>query len=251
MFYVESFFNIFKKQPIKTFFVVFFSSIFVFSISNKTYLTKISNSMFSASTKSDNYFNFLLDKGASHQHVIRKLRNLPGVKKIILTSSKELDQKLTELKFESDIINNYTAIKVIFNQNLKSTSVNLVVNYLKQMVRSDKIIIGRIHRSKISKPELSMEFIINSFSAIIFLLFMIIFYIWTVEMKRYSFLIEQYQNKKYASIKISSIFLLLILLLNSLVFVNIKYTSPKWFIVSFVILSSSTLLLSVKNKWQF
>mgnify|MGYP006298324219 CR=1 FL=1 len=105
------------------------------------------------------YFNALISARHNHSRVARKLRDLPGIRRVEEMSEKKIQAEVKELmgsidlnvsSISKDLDLRYAGLKVILTQELKKESLELIRNYIHRLVGKDQVTLGPV-----VKPDLS------------------------------------------------------------------------------------------------
>ncbi len=228
MFYLNQFFKILFKSPLRGFFLFFFSIVMVFSIGQKAFLEEQFLKMI-PENKAGSYFYALIATSESYQNVARQMSVLPGVFKVEVLSESQIKDEvkgiLSTLQVnlnQTTMDLNYAGLKVIYAKDLKPRAQDLIRDYLTHLVGEGNITLGaiKINDQSLDKRNQFISVIkswgYSLYLFIIFLFWMISLLSVRVKIAEASYLLESYQRKSKVSVKMASFGLSLIFLLSVL-----------------------------------
>lgn len=213
MFYIKEFLKIFKAN----FLVCSLLAIAIFgSVTTALQKDKLSQKL-SLDTQSENipYFNALIHNVDGLQSVRRKMKQLPGVRDIIVPKSKKITSEVNYLKenFDESLINelavvNFKRIKVELEKGIEVKNQNLIKEYLLRLIGKDSVTIGAIKTPR--KVELSTNSTLSNLTtwaeSYLLVFFMILFTVCLFLLKKpltnHSFIIEKFQRRRDVNTKI-------------------------------------------------
>lgn len=215
MFYLKHFFKILAKSPVRSFFLLFFSVVLVFSLGQKQliedqFLKLIPDSKAGAS------FYALISASESYQSIAAKVGMLPGVHKVEVLNEKQIQDEITNifgsLQVEmnpTELDLNYAGIKVTFTKDLKPRSQDLVRDYLVRLGAEDTITLGAV-KVQDSVQDKRAEFfnILKQWGYSIYVLVVGIFWLISLilvksKIVETSYILEQYQRKSRIALKLA------------------------------------------------
>ena len=101
---------------------------------------------------SSNYFHALILDSKNVARIARKMRRLPGVETVVLTSKEQLATQVKErmkslsLDISTDLMTaSFQGLQVIFEPGVKVRSMELIRNYLSRLVGKESVTIGDTH----------------------------------------------------------------------------------------------------------
>ena len=161
MFYLNLFWKTVTQNPFKGVFFVLFTMSLFFGILSKNQIDKQIFSNISLSGQ-ESFFYALLDDKENQARIARKLRALPGVKKVDILTSNSINKKATEvinnvaLGLSSELINlDYSGLKIVFMSKISSRSISLIRNYLNRLVGKKHITMGGVKEPQKNQVKLS------------------------------------------------------------------------------------------------
>lgn len=227
MFYLNQFFKILAKSPIRGVCLVLFSVLLVFSISQKKYLSEQFANMIPDNQAGD-YFYALIASTEQYASIARQMNALPGVYRAEILSEAQiaqevknilgnLDVDLTESKFDLK----YVGLKIIYTRDLKPRAQDLVRDYLTHLVGENNITLGAVKSSDMTNDKRAQFIgVIKTWGYSIYLF--LIFTFWTISLllTRYkiaeaSYLLESYQRKRKVGLKVALNGLMLIFFVSA------------------------------------
>ncbi len=226
MFYLNHFFKILFKSPVRGFFLFFFSILMVFSIGQKAFLEDQFTKLI-PENKAGSYFYALIASTESYQNVARQMAVLPGVHKVEVLSEAQIKDEVKNILGamqinlpETTLDLNYAGLKIIYAKDLKPRAQELVRDYLTHLVGEGNITLGAI---KVNDQTLDKknQFItaIKAWGYSIYLF--IVFMFWMISLlsirakiAEASYLLESYQRKRKIGLKMASFGLSVIFVLS-------------------------------------
>jgi len=215
MFYLNHYFKVLFKSPIRGFFLVLFSFLMVFSLGQKTLLENQFMKLI-PENKSGAYFYALINTSESYQTIMSQMSVLPGVYKVEMLSEEQIKKEVSgilnsvQVNLDQSLIDfNYIGIKVIYAKDLKLRAQELVRDYLTHLVPEGKLTMGAIKTEDLTveKRNQMISFIKTwGYSFIVFLL--TVFWVISLILVRNkiaetSYLLESYQRKSKVSFKMA------------------------------------------------
>lgn len=226
MFYLNHFFKILGKSPIRGFFLFFFSILFVFSVGQKSYLENQFSKMIPDNQAGD-YFYALISSSESYQAVARQMSQLPGVYKVEVLSENQIKDEVKNVlgTLQVDLADtnldlNYAGLKIIYSKDVKSRAQELVRDYLTHLVGEGNITLGTI-KSNDNQADKRAQFIsmIKTWGYSLYLFIVLIFWVISLllvkaKITEASYLLENYQRKKRVGLKVALNGLILIFIIS-------------------------------------
>jgi hypothetical protein len=258
MFYLNSFWKTILQNPFKGVFFSFFTISLFFGILSKK---QIDQKIFDKITMSgqESFFYALLDDKENQARIARKLRALPGVKKVDILTSHSVNAKAAEviksvgLGLSSELMNlDYSGLKVVFLSKISTRSIQLIRDYLNRLVGKKHITLGGIKTPRQSQKKLSgILNYVKSWGSILsllsfFLLWLVSFTQFREALSKNAYLVESFQRRDKVAIK------MLIVGLLSFSFIAIIFHLTFFGIPSFVnlslILGIAMLAIGIQSK---
>ena len=227
MFYLNHYCKILIKSPIRGFFLVVFSILFVFSIGQKNYLEEQFTKMI-PENKAGDYFYALISATEAYQNVGRQMSVLPGVYKVeTLTETQikdEVKNVLGNLQVdmqEAELNLNYAGLKIILARDLKPRAKDLVRDYLTHLVGEGNITLGAVKTNdQVNDKRAQLIDLIKSWGYSLYLF--IVFMFWAISLlmvrskiSEASYLLESYQRKRLVGLKMASFGLIIIFIMSA------------------------------------
>lgn len=215
MFYLNQYFKIIFKSPVRGFSFFVFSILLVVSLSQKEFFEKSFLKMI-PENKAGSYFYALISGHESYEQIARQLRALPGVYKVQILNEEEIKKEVKNIlgSFEVDLTNielnlNYVGLKVIMTLDLRPRSQELIREYLKHLAGEFNVTMGAVKTNDqlTDKRTLLVEGI-KKWSYSIYL--MILFIFWTLSLgllktkiSEVAYLLENYQRRRKIGLKMA------------------------------------------------
>ena len=125
MFYINHFFKILYKSPIRGFFLFLFSILMVFSLGQRPFLEEQFTRMI-PENKAGSYFYALISSSESYQSIAGQMGVLPGVHKVEILSENQIKEEVKNILGNLQLNNptsmmelNYVGLKIIYTRDLK------------------------------------------------------------------------------------------------------------------------------------
>ena len=259
MFYLNEFLKIFKRNTFVALSFCLINILLFFTIVNFNSLQK-SLSKRLPQIENEHYFNSLVSSTVNVKAIERKIKGLPGVKRTSLISKKEAHQNLKKLEgslgldaLELQELKKMVTLKVVLDEKVSESSINLIREYLKRLVGVEKILLGAV-KKKISKEKMFKHLVANVKKwplqvgiAITVIFWMISLTALRKQVMTSAYLIESYQRKSKVAMKISfagiACLSILALAVSSIFFI------PNWYAVAmFSILSIGVVTFSSRKR---
>lgn len=215
MFYLKHFFKILAKSPIRSFFLLIFSVILVFSLGQKQLIESQFVKLIPDS-KAGASFYALISATESYQSIATKVGMLPGVYKVEVLNEKQIQDEITNifgsLQVEmnpTELDLNYAGIKVTFTKDLKPRSQDLIRDYLVRLGTDGSVTLGAV-KAQDSIQDKRAEFFnaLKQWGYSIYVLMVGIFWLISLVLVKNkivetSYLLEQYQRKTRIAVKLA------------------------------------------------
>lgn len=261
MFYLKNFYKISKKFPGRAGLFIVSTLLLLTVLGNKNLIDKNSN-IFFPSHKEGAFFYALINGKENIGQISRKIKGLPGVYKVNILKKKDVSNKVKQILGTHEIkglIKNlsldYFGLKVIYEKNIDKRSLVLIRDYLKRFVGKKKITLGSIQKN--NKDNLRKDKYLTLIKTNLWICFSIIaFFIWSIcfilfgkVVTKMSYIIEQYQRKKFVKVKIISLGNVLIFFL---VAGNGIFLTPNWMVIFFgaLIIQIISFLYLRRAEWE-
>lgn len=213
MFYLISFWKTIVQSSVKGLAFCLLTLVLLLSIFSRENIEQKLLGKISISGQ-ESFFYALIDDKENQPRVARKLRSLPGVKRVDLLSSNSISTKATEvvksigLGIESQLLNlNYSGLKITFAKEVSKRSITLIRDYLSRLVGKDKLTMGGVKEPDLKNVKLSgvLNFFkgwgTRLFITVLFCVWLIVFFGFEENLKQESYLIESYQRRQHVSLK--------------------------------------------------
>jgi hypothetical protein len=259
MFYIKQFFKITKENSLKGFLFLLISISFVLILGNWSFVKEKILNLYPDYMKGPSFYA-LISSSEDHLSIQRKLISLPGI-----SSARILDKDLVNKQAEK-IINNYQlkndemgtldfiGLEVMFDKNINERGQELIRNYLIKLAGENNITLGKTnYLPEADNIKVLMDYINNDGIWIIGLLFggfwIFSLMIFKKEVKKASYLIEQFQRKRQVEFKILFSGIILVYFLSAgLIFLS---PTPEWVSVFLIGIFFSVVLIfsGGKRSW--
>jgi hypothetical protein len=262
MFYLNQFFKILFKSPVRGFFLFFLSILMVFSIGQKSFLEEQFLRMI-PENKAGSYFYALIASTESYQNVARQMAVLPGVHKVEVLSETQIKDEVKnilgamQINLPATTLDlNYAGLKVIYAKDLKPRAQELVRDYLTHLVGEGNITLGAVKQND-QTLEKRNQFItaIKSWGYSIYLF--IVFVFWMISLlsvrakiAEASYLLESYQRKKKIGLKMASFGLSIIFIISVGATFILGMPQLPNLTLALVLFIAGILLHSKKYQWE-
>lgn len=209
------------------------------------------------------FFYALIDDRENQSRIARKLRALPGVKRVDLLSSKSITSKASEViknvgvGLDSDLLNlDYSGLKIVFVKEVSMRSINLIRDYLNRLVGKKNITMGGVKEPHSNKLKISDVLVfLKSWGSsltltILFVMWVTIFFLFENTLAHNSYLIENFQRRKNVSVKMLTAGLVSIVL-ASLILYYVSFGIPSTFSFFLILgIAGFAVALQVRTfKW--
>lgn len=213
MFYLIEFFKHIVKLPLVSLFflALSFSSIYLFQFQESLH-THLSRQL--QENSESGHFHFLISTGENHQRLARQLRDLPGISRVKILSSEVIAQQISDI-FESIAIEglaaqvqqDYNGMRIVFEQGVGQESVSMVQDYIERLHGPHNVSFGPFIKAANdgAKKQGEFVFILKQASkaalVVVTVLWFISAYMFSLELRRHAYIVEQFQRKKYVALK--------------------------------------------------
>jgi hypothetical protein len=257
MFYLNEFVKLLKYYPIRFIIFIFLTFIIALLFIQKGLVEKEIRKRFSEEIKTPHFFSLLPEK-SKNKILERKLNDLPGIEKIQLVKVDQIDKKMKGLISELDLNKKifgtkFIGLKIFFEKRLSIKGQNLIKKYLSRFVGRYNIVIGETISEKnyVKKKEESdrrvgrIFWIFNIFP--ITILWIVSFRFLSKNIKKRSYLIENYQRKKNVHLKTLLAGMLSLFLVSIFVLMNFGAVNYANSILVFLFFILSSFLLNLEK----
>jgi hypothetical protein len=262
MFYLNQFIQNIKRHPVWGSAFLFTTLTLIMCAMNFTalesYIFKTSKNLQSGPS-----FHALISGDENYQRISRKLLELPGVQKVSHMSKVEIQSQvksvLKNVDFEMKVEEmnlNYVGLRVTLDRGLQTRSQNLIRDYLVRLVGAEKLTLGAIKvtpKSEIIKNQIFSQFrewgvtIVSSSFVVIWAL---VAFGFSVQVKRSSYLIEQFQRRSKVGLKVMLIATMSIFGLAFALTISIGNLSIVGMIIGLSLLLMSSAFQIRSLQWQ-
>ncbi len=261
MFYLNQFFSHVKKYPLRGFIFFSFGVVAVFFSFQKEVLNSRIKDLIQNSERRS-YFYALVSSKKNMGRLQRKLRILPGVKKVQLLDSKVVQDKASLLlksypmEIKEEIFNlSYFGLKVVFDERAQKRAQQLIRDYLVRLVGEDDIILGAVKRfDPQRKAKKILKWIDISGS---YLILSTLFFVWLLSgvwisrpIKRVAYLMEQFQRRSNIALKTYAAGVALVILLGTTLALFYGKTPWSGWAISFAFICISFITVWKKYQWN-
>ena len=236
MFYIIQFFKIIKENFLKgiSFFLV--SASFILVVGNWTVLKDRILDLYPDYMKGPSFYA-LISSGQDYLNIQRKLISLPGISSVKILEKETLKNQTEKIMKNFQLANedvgifDFIGLEVMFDKNINDRGQELIKNYLTKLAGDNNITMGKttIPPEKDNIKSI-MDFINQggwwAVSLIFSFLWIFSLLIFKKEVKKSSYLIEQFQRKSLVELKILFSGLLIIYFFSAgIIFFS---PSPEW-----------------------
>jgi hypothetical protein len=179
------------------------------------------------------YFNALVFNNNNIDSIVRKMENLPGVISVKLKDTHKIKDEIKSISADIDdqlvsklISKNYQSLKIELEKNLRKESHALIQEYMTRLAGKDSVTVSQV-KDPNTWFNLSQKSIEHSSKwgdvyliGVISLLWLISCFHFVSELKRRSYLIENYQRRKFVGEKSIFIGLFALILLTQIIAIN-------------------------------
>lgn len=259
MFYLKQFFKIIRENSLKGFLFLLISISFVLIIGNWKFVKEKILDLYPDYMKGPSFYA-LISSSEDYLNIQRKLISLPGI-----SSARILERELVNKQAEKIIKNfqlndqemgtlDFIGLEVMFDKNINERGQELIRNYLIKLAGENNITIGKInYLPERDNIKVLMDYINDVGVWVIGLLFSV-FWIFSLvifkkEVKKASYLIEQFQRKSLVEFKILFSGIILIYFFSA--GVMFFSPSPEWASVCLIGFFYSVVLVfsGGKHSW--
>lgn len=212
MFYIKQFFRLIKENSLKGFFFLLISCAFVLVLGNWSYLKDKILDLYPDYMKGPSFYA-LINEQEDYLNIQRKLITLPGISSVkILEKDKVKEQTekiMNSFQLKNDEVGafDFVGLEVMFDKNINNRGQELIRNYLLKLAGENNITIGKTNYLPEKDNIKSLMDFINTSGSWFIALFFAIFWVFSLsllkkEVKKASYLIEQFQRKRMVEFKI-------------------------------------------------
>jgi hypothetical protein len=236
MFYIKQFFKIIKENSLKGFLFLLISISFVLILGNWSLVKEKILNLYPDYMKGPSFYA-LISTSEDYLNIQRKLISLPGISSVrilekdLVNKQAEKIIKNLELKNEEMGTLDFIGLEVMFDKNINERGQELIRNYLIKLAGEGHITLGKTnYLPETDNIKVLMDYV-NEYGIWIIGLFLGGFWIFSLmifkkEVKKASYLIEQFQRKRLVEFKILFAGIILIYLVSAtVIFLS---PSPEW-----------------------
>lgn len=263
MFYLTELFRFSKNNLLGQILFSFLTIALVVTVSNyDSFKTRISHAL--PSIQNEYYFNALVDGDLNTNSISRKISGLPGVKGIEAISATKSLAVTNQLKDTLDLdkqeitsIISMKGLKVILDEKVSSSSIDLIREYLVRLTGKDHVVLGAV-RKKIANNQSWKEVMSELKKRPLQVLITVLALFWSVaflavkrNLRQISYLIEKFQRKKNVAVKMYFTNILVSVTLGC--GISYAFFTPDQLlaiIVCVALLATSTWYTIGKLEWQ-
>ncbi len=259
MFYLNHFFQVIFKRPIKGILYLILLIAFVFSVSNVKVLED-SISKFVPKDQAGGHFFALVSNSESVSRVQRSMSKLPGVLRVEIMKKDKINSEVKKVmdnfKLNGEGVNlDVSGIKIVFEKDTQSRTKTLTREYLIRLVGEDKVTAGAIKEKDQNLKENKIIVIVREWGAvatigILLILWLIFSFVIYCDARERAYLIAQFQRRSRVAFKmmlsgscVSALFIgLIVLLVPTVDYLNLG--------IVLGIIAVSNLLFIGRLKWE-
>ncbi len=231
MFYLSSFVKIIWKAGTKGFLFVLLS----FAVTGMAVQKDFVEKKFFASFHEDeagSYFYALISAKESYNDVARKLGELPGTMKVEIIAKERLEGEIKTLidtlKLAAPAQNmdiDYVGMRVMFKKDIKESTINLIREYLVRLVGENNITLGPMRSNLENIRQIALIDILKEWAGVILLIvlscsWIISFWALRGAAAEYSYIVEQFQRRRYVAFKSILLGVIIVFALASTLFAS-------------------------------
>ncbi len=261
MFYLKLFYKQIISTPIKgaTLILLFFLLLLSISLS-----TKISEQVAQIVPQENesSFFTALISNKDNYSWISRKIKKLPGVKRISVVSTLEIKEHVNKLINSLNIEMNdigvdtsYIGLKIFFKEAISHRSKVLVRDYLSRLTGNNDITIGEIQTSSFSKYNFTkIDQKVNRWVpiisvAIIGIIWLLAWGVFVKDLKNLAYLTEKYQRKQNIFFKTSVIIIALSVIVECL-FVYLFKVSVEFYLLIAIVNMTALIISNKRIIWE-
>ena len=262
MFYLNHFFKVIAKSPLRGFFLIFFSIALVFSLGQRPFLEEQFMKMI-PENKAGSYFYALIASSESYQSIATQMGVLPGVHKVEILSEAQIKEEVKnilgtlQVQVKDGLIDlNYVGLKIIYSRDLKPRAQELVRDYLTHLAGEGNITLGAIKTADTTLEKKNQlitaikEWGYSLYVGLLLIFWMISLISVRTKIAETSYLLEAYQRRRNIALKMAVIGLTLIFIVaTSTTFI---LGMPKFLNlgIALVLFAGGILLHNKKYQWD-
>ncbi len=215
MFYISETYNFIRKNIVKTMVLSFFSVVLLFGFCNFSYFqNEISKRL--PTVDNQHYFNALVDHKINVFSIKRKIEELPGVTKFEVLGEEVTKLYLEDLNTSLNLseeelveLSSMITIKVSMTPELNESSISLIREYMNRLAGSQNIMLGgvkkKINNEVVFKNLISIikKWPLQIALSVLVAFWMVSFISIRNEIKKVSFIIENFQRKSNVAMKMT------------------------------------------------
>jgi hypothetical protein len=262
MFYLNQFFKILFKSPIRGLFLFLFSVLFVFSLGQRPFLEEQFMKLV-PENKAGPYFYALLASNESYQTIATQMGVLPGVHKVEILSEAQIKEEVKnilgslQVEMKEGLIDlNYVGLKVIYTKDLKPRGQDLIRDYLTHLVGEGNVTLGAVKSTdQFSDKRNQLITAIKSWGYSIYLVLVLVFWFISllsvrVKIAEASYLLESYQRKRKVAVKMALNGLMLFFIISTGLTFLMGIPKLPNLGVAFVFFAIGALLHIKRHQWD-
>ncbi len=259
MFYLIKFFYAIKTSPLKGIAFLFITICMILSCGLFSSIDYKFNSYFGPK-KQGSYFYALISEKENYKNIIRKVRNLPGVALVKSLDSKKVKKEVNDffqnIHFEKDFEKDLEMIpvKVSMSYGISENSKELILRYLVKLSGEENSVVGNIIEEKIIQSG-RMTFLSDWGALLLILIFLVLWLgvglSFCREIEKISYILSNFQRKKFVGPKISLAGMLFTFSITLSVLGILSLDIHFVLILSFFLISILYVVLtSMRNVWH-
>lgn len=215
-FYLKEFFKTCLKNPVSGLGFVFCTFALCVLTLNRSYIQDELSQRF-VLQESGGHFHALVSADQNHSRLARQLRSLPGINRVEELSQDVISEQLEAIFGGFDLGEtqellaqmrlSFSGLKVIFDHDMESRSVDLVRDYMRRLVGSSNLTLGPFVQNQNEDGNSLQQFqvfakwgswITIGLTTFVWVIFAFFF---ASHLRKVGYLIEQFQRKKYVALK--------------------------------------------------
>ena len=210
MFYLRLFIQLFKKNMPQ---FLIYSLALVILFMSIVFDNKIENTALKVSgiNNENSYFNALLSTSINFKSISRKLRELPGVKRVQVELKEKTEKRLNKLvrDLKVEVNTNFVGIRIQFRNGIAVRTKNLIREYLLRLIDSENIHLGPIITGSnvLSKNKKDTILFIKRIPALLIFIALLLFLVSAYPLRKEIVMTckmsERFQRRRFINLKFS------------------------------------------------